>query len=479
MFRRISWRIALFFAILIAALFGAVGLILSQTSCLAVDGCVSRVLGGAAVAGIVATAGIAWAVADRTTRPLRAVGEAADRITAGEPTNRILPYRRDEVGDLILSFNRMVDSQRDQIERLSEEHQQFGIVLDQMADGVLITDNLSYVTLINPAACRMLRTEEEEALGRSFAAVVRQHQLIELWQRCRLQDAEQVEAVEIGQDLFLQVVVTPFDQKGASGYLIILQDLTQVRRLQTMRRDFISNLSHELRSPLASLRAVVETLQDGALDDPPAAVRFLDRAEREVDTMTQMVEELTELSQIESGQIRLRLAPVTIQEIAHVPLERSREQAERAGLELLVAIPDGLPPVLVDSERIQQVITNLLHNAIKFTPAGGTVTLEASVAESGNSMPYELTVAVRDTGAGIPKQDLSRIFERFYKSDRARTRGRGGTGLGLAIARHIVQSHGGRLWVRSKEGKGSTFYFTLPLAAAALPIASVESASPR
>ncbi len=479
MFRRISGRIALFYTLLIAALFGTVSIIFAQTSCLADSGCVSRVLGLAAVVGVLAAIGIAWTVADRTTRPLRAVGEAADRIAAGGTTSRILPYRRDEVGDLIIAFNRMVDSQRDQIDRLSEEHQQFGIVLDQMADGVLITDGLSHVTLINPAACRMLRTEEDEAIGRSFAAVVRQHQLIELWQRCQVQGAEQIEAVEIGMDMFLQAVVTPFEQKGASGYLIILQDLTQVRRLQTMRRDFISNLSHELRSPLASLRAVVETLQDGALDDPPAAVRFLDRAEREVDTMTQMVEELTELSQIESGQIRLRLAPVTIQEIVDVPLERSREQAERAGLELLLELPDGLPPVLVDSERIQQVVTNLLHNAIKFTPPGGTVILAASIDEAGNAAPYELTVAISDTGSGIAKQDLSRIFERFYKSDRARTRGRGGTGLGLAIARHIIQSHGGRLWVRSKEGKGSTFYFTLPLAAAAMPISPVESTTTR
>lgn len=479
MFRQISSRIAFFYALLIAVIFGTVAIIFAQTSCLEDTGCVTRVIGVAAVVGIVTAVGFALIIARLTTGPLYAIEQAAERIVAGEPTNRIVSSRRDEVGDLILAFNRMVDSQRDQIDGLSEEHQQFSIVLDQMADGVLITDNLSYVRLINPAACRMLRTEEDEALGRSFAAVVRHHQLIELWQRCRVQDVEQVEAVEVGTNLFLQAVVTPFDQKGASGYLIILQDLTQVRRLQTMRRDFISNLSHELRSPLASLRAVVETLQDGALGDPPAAVRFLDRAEREIDTMTQMVEELTELSQIESGQIRLRLAPVTVQEIVQVPLERSREQAERAGLELLVDIPDGLPPVLVDSERIQQVVTNLLHNAIKFTPPGGTVTLEGSVAEAGNAPPYELTVSISDTGLGIAKQDLPRIFERFYKSDRARTRGRGGTGLGLAIARHIVQSHGGRLWVRSKEGKGSTFYFTLPLASAATPLDTLESSESR
>jgi two-component system phosphate regulon sensor histidine kinase PhoR len=319
------------------------------------------------------------------------------------------------------------------------------------------------VTLINPAARRLLKSTEDEALGRPFAAVVRHHSLIELWQRCHAQGREQVEAVDLGPELFLQAVVTPFRERGAAGYVVIFQDLTQVRRLQTMRRDFISNLSHELRTPLASLRAVVETLQDGALADPPAAERFLRRAENEVNTMTQMVEELTELSQIESGQVRLRLVPVAVDRLIDVPLERLRSQAEHAGAQLSVEIAAGTPWVLADEERVQQVVTNLLHNAIKFTPPGGRIRLIAGQSEAAGQ-EGQVLFEVQDSGIGIAKADLPRVFERFYKSDRARTRGQGGTGLGLAIARHIVEAHGGRIWVKSKIGKGSSFYFTMPAA---------------
>ena len=171
-----------------------------------------------------------------------------------------------------------------------------------------------------------------------------------------------------------------------------------------------------------------------------------------------MVEELTELSQIESGQIRLRLEPTAVGDLVAGPLERLRPQAEAGELTLAVELPGDLPPVLVDAERVRQVMTNLLHNAIKFTPPGGRVTVRAAVAEAGRVVVIE----VRDTGVGIPKADESRVFERFYKSDQARTRGRGGTGLGLAIARHIVETHGGRIWVKSKEGKGSGFFFSVP-----------------
>jgi two-component system, OmpR family, phosphate regulon sensor histidine kinase PhoR len=463
MLPRVYWRIALPFLALALALSVGLYLFLTRTGCINNPECVrisllvTFVLGGL---GFVSTS---YLVARRTVKPLLQVTTVARRIAAGDLTARVLANRRDEFGELIRAFNEMAEAQREKIDGLSDDHEQFSIVLDHMADGVLITDNLGYVSLINPTAQRLLSTTEDEALTRAFASVVRHHHLIELWQRCRAQGREQVEAVEIGSDLFLQVVVTPFQRFGATGYLIILQDLTQVRRLQTMRRDFISNLSHELRSPLASLRAVVETLRDGAIKDPPAAERFLERAEREVDTMSQMVEELTELSQIESGQVRLRLERMCVADLAAVPLDRLRSQAERGDLKLVVDIPADLPEVLVDQERVQQVITNLLHNAIKFTPAGGEIRVSAHEDNPPAGDATEVVVAVQDNGIGISRQDLPRVFERFYKSDRARTRSRGGTGLGLAIARHIVEAHGGRIWVESKEGRGSTFFFTLPI----------------
>lgn len=457
MFPRIRWRVIIPFLLINSTATAIMLFYLMRPACVNDPDCVWRVVWQVGLVSVLATIIVGIVVAERTARPIRNLTEVARRISAGDSKARILPTTRDESGELARAFNQMVEHLQEQLEILSEEHQQFSAVLDYMADGVLITEALGHVTLINPAAARLLRTVEAEALGRSLAAVVRHHQLIELWQRCRETGEEQVVAVEFGADQFLQAVVTPFQQQGADGYLVILQDLTQVRRLQTVRRDFISNLSHELRTPLASLRAVVETLQDGALNDPPAATRFLDRAVREVDTMTQMVEELLELSQIESGQVSLQLSPTAVSDLILIPVERLRPQAERGNISLILDLSDQLPTVLADAGRMHQVVTNLLHNAIKFTLPGGEVRIEATV-ESG-----EVVVGIHDTGVGIAKKDLPRIFERFYKSDRARTRSAGGTGLGLAIARHIVQAHGGRIWAKSKEGKGSSFYFSLPV----------------
>lgn len=485
MLPKFYWRIAGPFLILTSLLVLCLYLLLTRTTCLGSADCVLRTILIAAGLSFIGILLLSWIIAEWLARPLRDVIEVARRIAAGDTSARVLSARHDEAGDLIRAFGEMTELQRERIETLARDSRRYATVIDNMADGVLITDSLGAVLLINPAACRLLKITESAALGRSFAAVVRHHQLIELWRRGRDEQTEQVEAVEISSKLFLQAVLTPFRREEATGYVVLFQDLTQIRRLQVMRRDFISNLSHELRSPLASLRAVIETLQDGGVNDPPAAERFLQQAESEVNTMTQMVEELTELSQIESGQIRLRLAPTAVNELVNAPVERLRPQAEAGGLALVVDLPPDLPLVLADAERVRQVVTNLLHNAIKFTPSGGRVLImspdvgrngsTATAAEDArDDLPTEiepgeiparlLTIEVRDTGVGIAKVDLPRVFERFYKSDRARTRSRGGTGLGLAIARHIVETHGGRIWVKSKEGKGSSFFFSLPLA---------------
>jgi two-component system phosphate regulon sensor histidine kinase PhoR len=223
-----------------------------------------------------------------------------------------------------------------------------------------------------------------------------------------------------------------------------------------VRRDFVSNLSHELRTPLASLKALTETLQDGALDDPPAARRFIDQIQVETDALTQMATELLELSRIESGRLSLDLAPVAACDLLDSAAQRMQVQVERAGLSLRVECAADLPKVRIDSQRMEQVLVNLIHNAVKFTRAGGEVVL---FAEAGIG---EIRFGVRDTGIGIPAEAVSRIFERFYRVDKSRTGS--GTGLGLSIAKHIVESHKGRIWAESIEGTGSTFYFAIPLA---------------
>ena len=398
---------------------------------------------------------LALAIAGHTVRPLQRLTAAAERMAAGDLANRLVVTRRDEIGQLAAAFQHMAEQVRDEMSSLAEQRSRLQAVLEHMADGVLITDESGRVELINLAAARLLDTAEDKALGRSLGQVVAQHQIIELWKRCHELGDEQEDTVEIShRNLFVQAIVTPFPAGEAHGYLVILQDLTRIRRLETVRRDFMANISHELRTPLAGLKALVDTLRGGALKDPPAAKRFLKRMDAEVDALTQMVEELLELSRIESGQAPLRLVPTAVGDVVGPPAERLRPQAESAGLELTMHLSPGLPRVLADVERAQKVVTNLVHNGIKFTPAGGAIVVGAEPAGE------DVVISVKDTGVGIPAEDLPRIFERFYKADRARSGG--GTGLGLAIARHIVEGHGGRIWAESVEGRGSTFSFSLP-----------------
>ncbi len=415
-------------------------------------------------------------IAERIARPVRRLTEVVHRTADGDLSARLLPTTQDEIGELTRSFNQMAIQLRKTINSLTEQQNQLSAVLDNMADGVLITDTQGIVQLINPAAASLLGANRRQSLGRSFAQVARDHRIIDLWRRCYREGEEQVEPIEMDRrDAFLQVIATPL-REDERACLIILQDLTRLRRLEAVRRDFISNISHELRTPMAALKALVDTLRDGALEDPPAAQRFLDRMDVEVDALTQMVQELLQLSRIESGRAPIRLEPVTVAEAVIPPVERLRTQAERAQLELTTDVPADLPSLLADVDRVQQVVTNVVHNAIKFTPPGGRIEVSARrlwVASDGEIAlvaiglepealpPGEwVLIQVEDSGVGIPAEDLPRIFERFYKADRARSGG--GTGLGLSIAKHIVQAHDGHIWAESMEGKGTILFFALP-----------------
>ena len=350
------------------------------------------------------------------------------------------------VKSLFLNFNL-------QLSTLNAEHKRLAAVLEQMTDGVLIADSNGQIQFANPAAEKLF--ESPNAVGRTVVEVIRHHQLVETWKRCQQTNEIQSESVELpARRQFLQLIAIP--DQHAGGSLLLVQDLTRVRRLETVRRDFISNISHELRTPLASLKALTETLQDGALSDPEAGPRFLGRIATEVDALTQMAQELLDLSKIESGQVALNLAPVSSKKLLMSAAERMKLQAERAGLILQVVCDDDLPNVHADQARLEQVLVNLIHNAVKFTRPDGEVALLAeSVSEA-------VRFGVKDTGIGIPLDDVPRVFERFYRVDKSRTGS--GTGLGLSIARHIVEAHGGKIWAESEEGRGSTFYFSIPVA---------------
>jgi two-component system phosphate regulon sensor histidine kinase PhoR len=347
-----------------------------------------------------------------------------------------------------------------QLATLNDENERLSTVLEQLTDGVIIVDANGLIQFANPAAQKLF--EISDVIGHSVTEVLRHHQLVDAWRRCQQTSEMQSESVELpARRQFLQLIVIP--DTHASGSLLLVQDLTRVRRLETVRRDFISNISHELRTPLASLKALTETLQNGALADPDAGPRFLGRINAEVDALTQMAQELLDLSRIESGQVELILAPLAPKSLVASAAERMRMQAERAGLKLSIKCEDDLQNIRADKSRLEQVLVNLIHNAVKFTKPGGEIVIEAESREAVGGTPYGdgIRFAVRDTGVGIPSESLSRIFERFYRVDKSRTGS--GTGLGLSISKHIIEAHGGKIWAESNEGRGSVFYLVIPL----------------
>ena len=401
---------------------------------------------------------VALVIAGATARSLGRLGQAARRLAAGHLGERAPAVTTAEVADLADAFNAMAASLEGTISRLAEERNRLESLLASSADGVVAVDRSGLITFTNAAAEALFGVTRAEAVGKPFLHIVRDHELNELASRCAALGERGLRVIAYGpEQRWLQASAVPIEGGGDWAGLIILHDLSEVRRLDTVRRDFITNVSHELRTPLAGIKASAETLKEGALRDPEAAAEFVRHIENETDRLAQMVEELLELSRIESGAAPLRMDVVLVASLLERCVQRFAPQAERAGLNLGAEVVDGEKlAVRGDEDRLDQALGNLLHNAIKFTPAGGQVTVTAA-AQDG-----EVAIAVRDTGIGISADDQTRIFERFYKA--AEARGRPGSGLGLAIVKHIVQAHGGRATVESRPGQGSTFTVVLPRA---------------
>jgi two-component system phosphate regulon sensor histidine kinase PhoR len=325
-------------------------------------------------------------------------------------------------------------------------------LLNAIGAGIIILDGERQILTLNQAAVRLFKSANINAIGQPFINLTHDHEIDDIARICLKIKQQQTGVVQpVGNKLHLEIIATPF----RNGALILVNDLTNIRRLEKIRQDFIANISHELRTPVASCKAIVETLQNGALNDKNVAEDFLQRMQVETDKLTQMINELGELSRIESGELTLKREPLNMAGLIHKVISRLKTQADRARLDIVIDVPRELPGVLADADRIEQVMVNLVHNAIKFTPKNGKITIASEVKND------HLFVSITDTGIGIPEDDLPHIFERFYKVDKARSGG--GTGLGLSIAKHIIHAHGGDIRVESLEGRGSTCIFSLPL----------------
>ena len=413
----------------------------------------------------------------RANRRIAALSRLVRRLMIGDLETELAHLEVTDVndlGDLTESINKLAQELRTVIQRISAERNTMSALLHNMSDGIISTDSEGRVTNINEAARAILALPADTRLeGRSFMQVVRDHEVNNLL-RLTLEDGqERVQMLEVGpRHPQLQVKVTLIEEKAdpnghlslppSHSALVVLQDLTELMRLERVRRDFVTNISHELRTPLASVKLMVETMQNIIEDDPIEAAQFLSRIDTEIDGLTQLVRELLELSRIESGQTKLNMRAADLRQVVDQAAERLRPQAARNGLQINVSrrgSDESFPVALADPDRLSQVLINLIHNAIKFTPVGGAINLSVERQREAD----RLVVRVSDTGVGIPPDDLDRIFERFYKVDKARAGNETGTGLGLAIAKHIIQAHGGSIWAESQFGSGSTFSFAIPI----------------
>ncbi len=395
------------------------------------------------------------------TRPVAALTRTARDLVAGNYASRVQVRGRDEFGILGETLNALGEETTRRIAALSQEDAQLRAVLASMIEGVVAVDEDGRVAFINQAARELLEIVEPAPEGRalwSLAPIRELEELLDLARRSGGLELREVDLFRGGKERVFQAHASPFQGGGQSGFVLVLHDITELRRLERVRRDFVANVSHELKTPLTSIQGFVETLLSGALADPQHNVQFLRRIEANVRRLTNLVSDLLSLARIESGALEVESASVDWREVLEGVL-RLREPALAAkGLTLEVEGRERPVRVRGDREAMTQVLDNLLDNAIQYTPAPGRVRVRLA-SQDGHGW-----VSVEDSGIGIPAADLDRIFERFYRVDRARSRAAGGTGLGLSIVKNLVLRMQGEVRVESVEGRGSTFTVELPLA---------------
>jgi two-component system phosphate regulon sensor histidine kinase PhoR len=419
-------------------------------------------LAGGAVALVVAL-GIGVFVAGRVTRPVVEMQSIARLMSEGSFLVRAPTRSIDEIGTLGRSLNVMVGRLREKIEDLEQEQAKTTAILDAMVEGVIAVDDHEHILLMNGQARLMFGLPAGRAEGKPFLEVIRNADLHEIFRSVHAEGAGEALQRELTLTSpayrVLGVNARRLTLAGsAPGVVIVLHDVSALRQLERVRTEFVANVSHELRTPLTAIQGYLETLLSGALEEPENARRFLEIVLRHSERLGRLLNDLTDLSNIELGKVTLQREPVRLDDVVASVAEMIAPRATRSRVTVAADTPADLPTVMADRDRLVQILINLVDNAVKYTPEGGAVRVAAGPGPDGM-----IEVAVTDTGIGIPAVDLPRITERFYRVDKARSRELGGTGLGLAIVKHLVLAHGGDLRIESREGQGTTVRFTLPI----------------
>ncbi len=411
------------------------------------------------VAGMI----LSFLVARFIVRPVEAMRSAAQEIARGNLDAKIEIQRRDEFGDLVDAFNTMSRELRTRVGQIEANRRELSAIMDNMAEGLLLIDQEGVVTLANRAASSMLETKDGNLAGRHLWEIIRLPEVDELL--ASLPNITEPRRIWVedrthAQRRVLAFVATPLFGTGKDERhaVLLISDATEDQKLLEMRQDFVANVSHELKTPLTSISAYVETLLDGAAEDESVRRPFLEKIHVNATRLSKLVSDILNLSRLESGTGDESRKQLDLLELVEHCVKQHSEAAEQKGLKLTLHAPKQPAIALVNEEDMTEAVDNLIVNAISYTHPGGKVDVTVGHNEHG------LLVEVKDTGVGIPEDALPRVFERFYRVDKARSRALGGTGLGLAIVKHVALKHGGKVEAESEEGKGSTFRISLPAA---------------
>ncbi len=384
--------------------------------------------------------------------------DVSRRFAEGDFSRRIVCTSQDEIGQLASTLNKMAQDIETKIGEVGEHNQQLGAIFSSMIEGIIVVDKSGRIASINPTIEKIFDIKRKDVEGKHFLEAVRNHEIsgiIEEVLHAGSGVSSEISLVLPVQKIFQVNAVPIFDNKNISGCLVVIHDITEIRRLETVRSDFIANVSHELKTPLTSIKGFVETLLDGALDEKENSHEFLKIVYDHAERLNNLVNDLLSLSYLESKDIILKKSVFNLRQQVEEVILGFGSQLKKKNIKISDEIPHNIS-ISADKNRIVQVLTNFIDNAIKFNREKGTIRILNEDAGA------KMKILIEDSGVGIPEKDIPRIFERFYRVDKARSRELGGTGLGLSIVKHIVELHGGEVGVQSSEGLGSKFWFTLP-----------------
>ncbi|RDU37273.1 cell wall metabolism sensor histidine kinase WalK [Neobacillus piezotolerans] len=411
---------------------------------------------GTAIA-LVITAALGILLAQTITRPITDMKKQALAMAKGNFSRKVKVYGYDEIGTLAMTFNNLTKKLQEAQATTEGERRKLSSVLSYMTDGVIATDRRGRVIVINDPAAKMLGVSRETVLSQPIVSVLDLDDTYTFEELLEIKDSIILDYSTKHTPYVLRANLSVIQKETGfvNGLITVLHDITEQEKIDAERREFVANVSHELRTPLTTMRSYLEALADGVMEDPEVGPQFLNVAQTETERMIRLVNDLLQLSKMDSRDYRLSKEWVDFTEFFSRIIDRF-EMAKRENVRFTRILPRKPLFVEIDEDKLTQVLDNIISNALKYSPEGGEVIFTV-LEEEG-----KITVSIKDEGIGIPKENLGKIFDRFYRVDKARTRKLGGTGLGLAIAREMVNAHGGTIWATSEEGRGTQIIFTLP-----------------